>query len=107
MANSTRIVQIKKMLEEQGDDPFLWYALAMEYISEGNDDGARGIFEELIHRSPDYHATYYHFAKLLERKQETDQAQAMYEKGMEITKKLGEMHAYGELRSAYDELMYD
>jgi hypothetical protein len=43
---------------------------------------------------------------LLERLGETDKAIKIYEKGMEEAKKAGENHAYGELKSAYEELIY-
>lgn len=95
------------MLDTQPDDPFLRYALALEHISVGEDDKAQRIFEDLIHTQPEYFATYYHFAKLLERKGEMLRAHSIYEKGLEITKSLGESHAFNELRSAYDESLYD
>jgi len=43
---------------------------------------------------------------LLERIGETDSAIKIYEKGMEETKKAGDNHAFGELRSAYEELTF-
>jgi hypothetical protein len=43
---------------------------------------------------------------LFERNQQLEDAIKVYEKGMEEAKKLGEQHAYGELRSAYEELVY-
>ncbi|MBR9859601.1 tetratricopeptide repeat protein [bacterium] len=107
MANSSRIEQIKEMLKDQPDDPFLRYALALEEIERGNDDRAEDIFKELIHKNEDYHATYYHLAKLYERKGEEDLAVETYEKGLEITKGKGERHAFNELRSALDELLFD
>jgi hypothetical protein len=43
---------------------------------------------------------------LLERVGETDNARKIYEKGMEETKRVGDNHAFGELRSAYEELTF-
>ena len=95
------------MLKDQPNDPFLRYALALEYISEGNEDEAASIFEELIHKHPDYHATYYHYAKLFERAGNEKKAVEMYEKGLEVSQRLNERHAFNELRSALDELLYE
>ena len=95
------------MLADQPNDPFLHYALALEYISMGDEGKAAAIFEDLIHKHPDYHATYYHYAKQFERLNNEEKAIEFYEKGIELTKRLNERHAYNELRSALDELLYD
>jgi Tfp pilus assembly protein PilF len=101
-----RIDKIKEMLLENPADNFLQHALALEYIKLGNDVEARILFEEILERQPGYVGSYYHLAKLLERIGETDNAIRIYEKGMEETKKIGDNHAFGELRSAYEELTF-
>ena len=78
----------------------------MEYIKIGNDEDARRLFEEILNREPGYVGSYYHLAKLLERMEQTDEAIAMYEKGMQESKKAGDNHAFGELRGAYEELIF-
>jgi exonuclease VII small subunit len=50
--------------------------------------------------------SYYHLAKLLERQGEQESAIATYERGMEVAKRLGDRHAYGELQAAYEDLIY-
>lgn len=107
MANSSRIEQIKQFLLNSPNDAFLNYALAIEYISIGNDEDAQKIFEDLINTQADYYATYYHLAKLYERRGERLKAEKMYKRGMEICTSLNERHAYNELRTALDELLYD
>ena len=101
-----RIDKIKIMLVDSPADSFLQHALALEYIKQGNDIDARKLFEEILERHPGYVGSYYHLAKLLERIGETDNAIKIYEKGMEETKKIGDNHAFGELRSAYEELTF-
>ena len=101
-----RIEKIKSMLAGTPTDSFLQHALALEYIKLGNDTDARKLFEEILEREPGYVGSYYHLAKLLERINETDNAIKIYEKGMEETKKIGDDHAFGELRSAYEELTF-
>jgi Tfp pilus assembly protein PilF len=101
-----RIVRINEMLRDNPADSFLQHALALEYIKLGNDADARKLFEVILEREPGYVGSYYHLAKLLERIGETDNAIKIYEKGMEETKRIGDNHAFGELRSAYEELTF-
>ena len=101
-----RIQKIKDFLIQQPNDSFLQHALALEYIKLGNDEEARILFEQILTRDPAYIGSYYHLAKLFERNQQHEDAIKVYEKGMEEAKKAGENHAYGELRSAYEELIY-
>ena len=99
-------MRINEMLRDNPADSFLQHALALEYIKLGNDADARKLFEAILEREPGYVGSYYHLAKLLERIGETDNAIKIYEKGMEETKKIGDNHAFGELRSAYEELTF-
>ena len=101
-----RIEKIKEFLQQNPHDNFLQHALALEYIKIGRDEEARLLFEEILSRDPGYIGSYYHLAKLHERNQAVEQAITIYERGMEVAKKAGENHAYSELRSAYEELIY-
>ena len=101
-----RIEKLKEFLKENPQDCFLQHALALEYIKLGNDAEAKKLFEAILDHDPGYIGTYYHLAKLLERNGDTEGAIKIYEKGMEEAKKLGENHAYGELRGAYEELIF-
>jgi len=101
-----RIQKIKEFLQQSPDDSFLQHALALEYIKLGEDKTAKELFETILTRDPGYIGSYYHLAKLFERNEELEKAMKVYEKGMEEAKKAGENHAYGELRSAYEELIY-
>ncbi|MEO7924222.1 MAG: tetratricopeptide repeat protein [Chitinophagaceae bacterium] len=101
-----RIEKLKEFLQASPQDSFLQHALALEYIKRGDDQQARELFEEIVKREPGYIGTYYHLAKLLERNDQSAEAVKVYEMGMEQAKKAGEMHAYGELRGAYEELIF-
>jgi Tfp pilus assembly protein PilF len=103
---SERIDRIKAFLKETPDDPFLNHALALEYVKLQQDDEARHYFEKNLTQSPEYVATYYHLAKLLERIQEQQLAISTYERGMQVAKAAGDMHTYNELQGAYEDLVY-
>lgn len=98
--------QLLIWLEEKPEDAFLRFALALEWITEGNDENAEAIFAKLIEDESNYVATYYHYGALIERKGDEDGASKIYEKGMEICKQLKETHAFNELRSVWEELNY-
>ncbi len=101
-----RIERIQEMLKTNPKDNFLRHALALEYIKEGDDTSARNLFETILTEYPEYVGSYYHLAKLLQRKGETENAVNWYEKGMAAAKAAKDNHAYSELQSAYEDLIY-
>jgi len=101
-----RIRILKEFLKENPGDSFTQHALALEYIKAGDDAGAQKLFEEILDREPSYVGSYYHLAKLLERSGDKTGAIKYYEKGMEEARKAGEMRAFTELQSAYEELVF-
>lgn len=99
-----RIERLKEFLKTSGNDPFVQHALALEYIKLGNDADAEILFRNLLEANEDYVGTYYHLAKLLERKPDMQGAISTYEKGMARAKAVNDQHAYNELQMAYEEL---
>lgn len=99
-----RIEKLREFLKASPGDSFIQHALALEYIKLGDDEAARKLFEEVLEREPGYVGSYYHLGKLCERKKDTTAAIKWYEKGMEEAKKVGENHAYNELKGAWEEL---
>ncbi len=101
-----RVDRIKELLQSSPNDNFLRHALALEYVKMGNDEDARVLFEAILTEFPDYVGSYYHLGKLLERKGETQAAIECYEMGMAEAKKANERHAYNELQTAYEDLVF-
>ncbi|TKK69786.1 tetratricopeptide repeat protein [Ilyomonas limi] len=101
-----RIERIQQMLQASPQDNFLRHALALEYIKTGDDTEAEKLFKAILTECPDYVGSYYHLAKLLERNGNTQEAINWYEQGMQAAKKTNDMHAYNELQSAYEDLVY-
>ena len=101
-----RIERIQQMLQETPNDNFLRHALALEWIKEEKDEEAKQLFVNILNESPEYIGSYYHLAKLLERNGETEAAITWYEKGMKAAKEAKDNHAYNELQSAYEDLVY-
>jgi Tfp pilus assembly protein PilF len=94
------------MLLKTPADSFLQHALALEYMKIGEEAKAQQLFEQVLKGDENYVGSYYQLAKLLEAKGEEASAIATYEKGMLKAKEAGDQHAYNELRSAYEELIF-
>lgn len=101
-----RIDQIQQLLQGNPKDNFLKHALALEYIKVGNDTDAGKVFEALLSNDPSYVGSYYHLAKLYERAGETAAAISTYKNGMEMASAAKDMHAYNELKNAYEDFIY-
>lgn len=101
-----RIARLQEFLRQQPGDSFLQHALALEYIKLGDEAEGRRLFEAILERDPGYVGSYYHLAKLLERTGDPESAISWYEKGMVAAEKVGDKHAYNELRSALEELTF-
>lgn len=97
----TRLNQLKDFLNESPDDPFLKYALTMEYLKLGDHKQAQIGFEDLIANYPEYMGTYYHFGKFLEQQGNKESALTIYNQGMELAQKKRNYHALGELKTAH------
>lgn len=100
-----RLQQLKDFLKESPSDPFLKYALTMEYVKLNNEEEALKGFEDLIANHEDYVGTYYHFGKWLEAHQQQERAGEIYFKGMAVARDKRNHHALGELQGAYQMLM--
>jgi tetratricopeptide (TPR) repeat protein len=95
-----RLRQIQEFLKENPQDPFLHYALTMEYVKLEQTDNALSGFEKMVNDFPDYVGTYYHFGKFLEKNEDSERATEVYKKGIEIARKNRKMHALSELQGA-------
>jgi len=104
--SGSRIEQLKKFLEQNPDDSFVKYALAIEHINLGDDDTADKFFKSILESDPDYTGMYYHLGKLLLRRNEKSEAEKTFREGMRRT--FGkEQHTYAELQQALNEMLYE
>lgn len=104
--SSNRLEQLFQFLAERPDDEFILFAIAKEYEKLGNEEKAEEYYQKLYDHHPNYVGTYYHLGKLHERADHIEKAIEVYEKGMEIAQKVGDKHAFGELRGAHEMLTF-
>lgn len=101
-----RLSQLLRFLKDDPNDSFTLYALALEYM---NSDETKALFyfEKLLNEQEEYVPTYYHAAKLYELLEESEKARATYEKGLQMSQKKQDQHAYNELKKAYDQFLFE
>jgi hypothetical protein len=49
--------------------------------------------------------TYYHAGKLLEQLEKPEEAEKVYRRGLQVSRKAGQMHAASELQQALNQLL--
>ena len=104
--NEGRIGQLKQFLEEDPQDHFSRYALALEYKESIPEEAIRH-FEKLREINPNYTALYYHLAETYLEIDALEQAKVIYEAGLQILERSTDAHALKELRNAYQNFMFD
>jgi len=95
-----RLEQLENMLKNSPHDSFLLFAIAKEQEKLNEEDKALDYYSRLIQSDPNYVGTYYHFAKLYEKQEQSEQALKIYTQGIQIARQLGDQHALAELSSA-------
>jgi len=99
---STRLETLKSLTAQNPRDSFLRYGLAMEYRNTGDLEAAMREFRGIMEANPDYAATYFHAGQTLERLGRLEDARAVYQQGIEVTTRIGDLHARSELQAALD-----
>ena len=100
--SGTRLEKIREMLTQNPTDSFLLYGLANEYKNAGDLTQAIAGYRHLMSVNPDYVAAYYHCGQTLEAAGDAEAAAATYDAGIEVARRIGDMHALSELRGVRD-----
>lgn len=98
----SRLAQILQMLEESPSEPFLRFALAKEWESQGDIAQALTCWAWFPEHAPEYNGFYFHYVRLLKASGESDKARAILQQGLAVMQAQGDRHAYAELRSLAD-----
>ena len=104
--NPDRVKQLEKFLQEDPNDSFSIYALALEYLPS-NKLKSEELFNNLLKNHPDYIGTYYHAAALQSELGNIEKAETIYTNGISKAKELNEAHALRELQSAYTNFQFE
>jgi predicted Zn-dependent protease len=95
-----RMQHLQKMLEEDPNDIFVQYAIAMEF-KNGNDPQNAVKYLESVHQlDPAYLGVYYQLGKLYESLEQAENALAIYAEGIKRASEAQDLHTLAELKNA-------
>lgn len=98
--STPRLEQLLAFLAQDPTDPFVHYALALEYQRQGQPETAAQYFAGLVRNHPNYLATYYHYGKLLQAQGQTESAIDLFRAGIEVATEARDRNALRELNEA-------
>jgi len=100
-----RIAALRGFLEQDPKDSFSRYALALEYVKQGQTEEARREFEFVRDQDPNYVATYFQLAQLYRNLGLRHEAERTYRSGITVAMKAGDTHTREELEGALEDLL--
>ncbi len=100
-----RIEILKGFLNDNPNDSFSRYALALEYVKLGQNQEALREFETVRKNDPDYVATYYQLGQLYQKLGQKHDAEKTFRTGITVASKARDDHTRSELETALDALL--
>jgi Tfp pilus assembly protein PilF len=104
---NNRIEEILQLQQQEPDDPFLWYALALEYVKNGEQAKAGEVFDTMLKRFPDYLPLYYQAAHFYWEEGSFDKAGYVFKIGINLAGTKGDTKTLQELTNSYQNFLLD
>lgn len=98
--NRKNIRRLAGFLQNNPNDIFTKFALALELLKAGESTKAKVLFESVLRQDPEYTGVYYHLGKLYQSSGRNEDAARLYQKGVEIADKQGKNRTKSELKEA-------
>ena len=99
-----RAEMLKQVLEQNPNDAFARYGLAMEYSRAGEIETALTEFRKLLELHPDYVAGYQMAGQMLAAAGRSEEARQMLESGIGRARRIGNHHAEEEMQGLLGDL---
>jgi len=99
-----RVELLTQILDQNPNDAFARYGLAMEHAKSGDVDMAMLEFTKLLEVHPDYAAGYFMAAQTLAKAGRNVEAKTYLGNGIAAAARTGNAHAKGEMEAMLDEL---
>lgn len=106
MVENSLLRNLLTFYDEDPDDPFNAYALALEYIKYDRQEAGR-YFDILLYNHPDYLPTYYHAAEFFSLQGNEKKTEEIYTKGIALALNKNNIKAHQELSRAYKSFLDD
>lgn len=104
--NQERLSKLLQMLEENKEDTFLTYAIAMEFLGGSDTENALLWFAKTMEINDAHLPSMYQLALLHSALGQTETACSYLEKGLELLKGSKDLKTSNEFRSLLDELLF-
>lgn len=104
--NPDRIALLKKFMEEEPENPFNSYALAMEYY-DTNPVQSLLLLTRLSEQFPSYLPTYFKLAHLQWEEENWEGAESTFTAGITLAEEQKDFKALGELRASYQNFQFE
>ena len=99
-----RLTMLAQIVEQNPDDAFARYGLAMELANRGELEPALAQFRELVQRHADYAAGYFMAAQSLAKAKRNEEAVAFLQRGIAAAERTRNTHAAAEMQAMLDDL---
>ena len=99
-----RIAMLKEILDQNPNDAFARYGLAMEYAKAGDSAAALAEYEKTVAANPDYVPAYQMGGQLLMNLGRDQEARQWFDRGMAVAQRTGNRHAEAEMQGMRDTL---
>lgn len=101
MSNLNRLQALKQFCDEEPQNPFNWYALALEYESI-DPTQTENLFNQLLKDHESYLPTYFPAAHFFASQNKLDKALQIFEDGIKLAQSQNESKTAKELSSALE-----
>ncbi|HEX4020736.1 MAG TPA: tetratricopeptide repeat protein [Acidobacteriaceae bacterium] len=99
-----KIATLSQILEQNPDDAFARYGLAMEYANQGDTAASIQQFDLLLERHTGYTAGYFMAAQTLVRAGRPEEAKTRLRQGVASAEQTNNHHALEEMQAMLDDL---
>ncbi len=106
MSKLSRIEMLKSFAEQDPDNPFNWYALALEH-KESDPDLAKFYFNKLLALHKVYLPTYYHAANFFSAEGDIERAKEIFEIGIKLAAEQKNEKTFKELKNSYQNFLFE
>lgn len=106
MSKLSRIEMLKSFAEQDPDNPFNWYALALEH-QESDPAMAKSLFNKLLTEHIVYLPTYYHAAGFFAEAGNFEKAKEIYENGIKLAEDQNNDKTLKELKNSYQNFLFE
>jgi tetratricopeptide (TPR) repeat protein len=106
MGNLDRVRLLRKFIDLEQENPFNYYALALE-LRESDPLETVELFDFLLENHPGYLPVYFTAAHFFTEQNQLLKAKQLFEKGIELAQSQNEEKALKELKNAFQNFLFE